>query len=337
MPLSNPGDAQGPGGWRGQGERGSATGAALVRWLTAWLPRRAAHLLIPPVAWYFLATHRPARSASVRYLTRVLGRRPRLLERYRHFATFSAVVVDRIYLLRNRCDGFDVAIDTDEGRAISERYQRRRDGFFVMGAHMGSFEVTRAVASELQLPPILMVMFEENARLMAAALEALDPGRSQSIIALGRPDSMLRVRDALGEGAIVGMLPDRLLDDHRTPVDARPLPFLGATARFPIGPFRMAALLKRPVLLQLGLFDGGNRYRLVIEELADFGRDQGDTREARNALVEAALRRYVERLEFHARRSPYNWFNFYDIWGQQTASDQGPHDASAWQGSGRAT
>ncbi len=61
MSVSDPGDAQAPGGWRRQGERGSAAGAALVRWLTAWLPRRVAHLLIPPVAWYFLATHRPAR------------------------------------------------------------------------------------------------------------------------------------------------------------------------------------------------------------------------------------------------------------------------------------
>jgi predicted LPLAT superfamily acyltransferase len=26
------------------------------------------------------------------------------------------------------------------------------------------------------------------------------------------------------------------------------------------------------------------------------------------------MQRYVTRLEFHCRRAPYNWFNFYDFW-----------------------
>lgn len=313
-------DARGTGGWRSQSELGGPASAAMFRWLTGWLPRRVAHGLIPPVVGYFLATHGRARQASARYLERVLPRPPRLGDHYRHFATFAAVIVDRIYLLRDRCDAFRVEIDGDEARAISERYRRRTDGFIVMGAHLGSFEVARAVARDLQMPPVRMVMFEENARRIAATLDAFEPGRSRSIIALGRPDSMLRVRDALADGAIIGMLPDRLLDDAPDAGDVRSLPFLGGTADFPIGPFRMAALLRAPVLLQLGLYEGGNRYRLVIEELADFSDGERHDRAAR---VEETLRRYVERLEFHARRSPFNWFNFYDIWRDESANVPG--------------
>ena len=30
--------------------------------------------------------------------------------------------------------------------------------------------------------------------------------------------------------------------------------------------------------------------------------------------LEETMQRYVTRLEFHCRRAPYNWFNFYDFW-----------------------
>jgi predicted LPLAT superfamily acyltransferase len=32
------------------------------------------------------------------------------------------------------------------------------------------------------------------------------------------------------------------------------------------------------------------------------------------ATLQEWTQRYVDRLEFHALRAPYNWFNFYDYW-----------------------
>lgn len=321
--------------WREHGERGSAAGARLVRRLTGWLPRWLAHAVIPPVALYFLATTPVARRASARFLARALGRPPRWLDQYRHFAAFSAVLVDRMYLLRDQIRDFDVRLDGPESEALSEIYRRRREGFFVMSAHMGNFEMARILARELEVPPVHMVMFEENARNLSAVLQALDPQRQLSIIALGRPDSMLRVHEALDAGGIVGMLPDRLLDEtDADAADIRSLPFLGTMARFPIGPFRMAALMRRPILLQLGLYEGGNRYRVVIEEVADFS--QVDRRD-RAGRAEQALKTYVERLEFHARKGPYNWFNFYDYWGEDAADGHGAAEQpQTWKDGGRA-
>ena len=319
--------------WRKHGERGSAAGARLVRWLTALLPRRIAHLLIPPVALYFLATTPVARRASARFLSRALGRRPSLVDQYRQFATFSAVLVDRMYLLRDQGEGFDVRLDGPESERIGEQYRHHRDGFFVLSAHMGNFEMARILARGLEAPPVHMVMFEENARNLAAVLDALDPQRPLSIIALGRPDSMLRVHEALDAGGVVGMLPDRLLEPEADADDIRALPFLGAMAHFPIGPFRMAALMRRPVLLQLGLYDGGNRYRVVIEQLADFSQVGHAQRAARS---EQALVDFVKRLEFHAARNPYNWFNFYDYWNEDGHAGSVGKPAPGWKDTGSA-
>ena len=37
-------------------------------------------------------------------------------------------------------------------------------------------------------------------------------------------------------------------------------------------------------------------------------------RKNRNAALSEYVRRYAQRLQHHALRAPYNWFNFYDFW-----------------------
>jgi hypothetical protein len=76
---------------------------------------------------------------------------------------------------------------------------------------------------------------------------------------------------------------------------------------------RAAAALRRPVIFMAGLYCGGNRYRVVFRPLADFSQRGPLTRER---AVCAAIERYVALLEEYCRSEPYNWFNFYDFWGE---------------------
>ena len=133
------------------------------------------------------------------------------------------------------------------------------------------------------------MMYEENARKINSTLEAINPAASQDIIPLGRMGSMLQARDKLDEGYLVGMLADRGLGDDAT-VDCD---FLGKPAPFPLGPFRMAAMLRRPVFFMTGLYLGGNRYQLHFEPLADFSQT---TREERDTAIHAAMQHYADRL-----------------------------------------
>jgi len=152
-----------------------------------------------------------------------------------------------------------------------------------------------------------MVMYEENARKVGAVLEAINPDLQSEIIPLGRVDSILKVEAALARGEVVGMLADRTLNGRGT-VSCH---FLGEQARFPSGPIRVAAMLKRPMALMFGLYRGGNRYEIHIERFADL--TQVDGRE-RDPGIENLVRRYAGRLEHYCRLAPYNWFNFYDFW-----------------------
>ena len=140
-----------------------------------------------------------------------------------------------------------------------------------------------------------------------ASIIAINPQAQEDILSLGQPDSMLAARDRLDAGHLVGMLADRGLGDDPSHLAS----FLGQPAAFPLGPWKVAALLRRPVFFMAALYLGGRRYRIHLEPLADFSRVAPAEREA---AMHAAIERYAERLSQHCRQTPYNWFNFYDFW-----------------------
>jgi predicted LPLAT superfamily acyltransferase len=276
----------------------------VMTWISLRLGRRAGRVVLHPIAIYFLLFAPASRRASRNYLRRALGRPPHWRDLYQHFFTFAATIHDRVYLVNRRFDIFDLEV---HGEDTLRRLLSGGNGLFLIGAHLGSFEVIRAIGRKNTDLRVAMVMHEDNAQKITAMLAAINPEAVHDIIGLGHIDSMLKLRERLDEGCIVGMLADR------TPGDDTPYPvqILGANANLPGGPFRIAALLRRPAVFMTGLYLGGNRYSIHFDPLADFsavGRGQ------RDAAVEAAIARYAALLDHYCRKAPYNWFNFFEFW-----------------------
>lgn len=290
--------------WRRQQEKSHLAILKLMVWISLTFGRRIGRVVLYGIAAYYVLFAAAARRASRAYLERALGRWAEWSDGFRHVLSFASTIHDRIYLLNGRFDLFEIeVIGAEELHASLER----QPGALLIGAHLGSFEVLRAVARGRAGLKVAILMYEENARKINATLEAINPAASADIIALGRTDSMLQARDRLDQGYLVGMLADRGLGDDAT-VDCE---FLGEMAPFPVGPWRMAAMLRRPVFFMTGLYLGGNRYQIHFEPLADFSTA---SRADLGAATSAAQQRYVERLAHFCRLAPYNWFNFFDFW-----------------------
>jgi predicted LPLAT superfamily acyltransferase len=285
-----------------------------MTWIAVACGRRVARWVLHPITLYFVLFSPAARRHSKRYLQRALGRPPRFVDGYRHVHAFTATILDRVYLLRGRLDLFDVTV---QGAPLIERTLAEGRGAFLVGAHAGSFEVMRAVGEMQAGLRVAMVMYPDNARLVNAALRAIAPGSQPRIIALGRTDSMLAVRDWLDGGGLAGLLGDRTLPGESERAGEIAVPFLGREAVFSDGPFRLAALLRRRVIFMAGAYLGGNRYDVRFEVLADFtGRPAPGEREAQ---IAEAVRAYAGRLEALCREHPFNWFNFHDFWREDAA------------------
>jgi predicted LPLAT superfamily acyltransferase len=309
-------------GWAGRRERSNLPWLRFIRWVALAFGRRVSRLLLYPTALYFLLAASDARRHSRAYLDRALGRKATWRDIYRHLFTFAATVLDRVYLLRERFDEFEV-----EASGVETLMQpfARGEGVLACGAHLGSFEALRMIGHDKGLR-VAMIMYEDNARLINDTLAAIAPNAKLHTIALGRVDAMLALRHWLEEGGVAGMLADRTLPGPAQRSKSLTLPFLGVLAPFPEGPFRLAALLRRKVVFMAALYRGGRRYDLRFTQLADFGAEAagGD----RDAAIRAALERYVATLESLCREAPYNWFNFYDFWADVAPEgDPGEHHA----------
>jgi predicted LPLAT superfamily acyltransferase len=292
--------------WVTRRERGSIWLLRLMTVLSLALGRRAGRVILYCIATYFFLFAPSARRASIAYLRRVLGREPTAGDRFRQMMTFATTIHDRVYLLNDRFELFDITV---EGEDLMRECVRTGTGAFLLGAHLGSFEVTRAAGRLQPGLRVAMAAYEGNARKINAMLAAINPRLAGETVGLGSVEAMLRVQGLLDEGVFVGMLGDRTPGGEATKV----VEFLGEGARFPIGPMRLAALLGRKVILMVGVYLGGNGYRVVFEEIADFS---GVRRVERESAIRESVERYARRVESYCLQYPYNWFNFFDFWAK---------------------
>ncbi len=290
--------------WADTPERSNLLMLRVMTWISLRLGRRTARGVLHLIAAYFLLFAPASRRASRSYLRLALGRPAHWRDLYRHFFTFAATIHDRLYLVNRRFDLFDFEV---HGEDLLQRLLADHKGLFLLGAHLGSFEVIRALGRKDTDVRVAMLMHQDNAKKINATLAAINPQALQDIIGLGHVDSMLQVRERLDGGGVVGMLADRTPGNEALV----PVQILGADAHLPSGAFRMAALLRRPVVFMTGLYLGGNRYAIHFDTLADFSALEPGQRDA---ALQAAITRYAALLDQYCRQAPYNWFNFFDFW-----------------------
>ena len=313
--MSTPADRN-PASWASERERSNLWALRVMRWIAVAAGRPIARLVLHPITLYFLIVNGRARRESARYLARALQRPASLADVYRHIHCFASTILDRVYFLQERFDQFEVRAT---GAEPVHELLARSEGVMLAGAHIGSFEALRASAQGRGVR-VAMLMYEDNARLINATLAAVAPKAQLHTIALGRAGAMLALRRWLDEGGLAGLLADRTLPGHSERSRVLMLDFLGQPARFSDGPFRLAAMLHRPVYFIAGLYEGGNRYELRFVELADFRPDAPSHGLDTDQRVRAAMERYVALLASLCVESPYNWFNFYDFWAIDEAA-----------------
>ncbi|MGH8234557.1 MAG: acyltransferase [Rhodanobacteraceae bacterium] len=304
------------GHWLDRPEAGGWFAIWLIRFVGLHFGRGVARLALYPITLYFYFRRGPERRSSRDYFRRLSGRPGSALQVMRLIHGFASTILDRVFLLARGIEGFRVST-----RGVEElhRHLDHGQGVLLLGAHVGSFEVLRVLATRRAECKLKLVMDKSKTPALTQLLEALAPELSDSVIdtSRGGTDIVLALSEAAREGAMITLLGDR----GRPHELMRDAPFFGADAPFPAAPWLIASLLKVPVVLCLGMYRGGNRYDLVFETLAE---QVELPRTERNQALDAYIGNYAARLEHYLREAPYNWFNFYDFWQPQSVADAQP-------------
>jgi predicted LPLAT superfamily acyltransferase len=268
--------------------------------------RNAARLLLYPITLYFFVRRRYERRVSYAFLERAFGRKATAWQVMRHLHAFGATILDRVFLLADRYTRFDIKV-----HGLDELVSRMHPdhGVLLLGAHVGSFEVLRVLASERPDVKVCALLDTQKTPAMTRILHSLNPAVAKNVIDASRPGTeiVLALGEALSEGALVTLLADRAREREQTVV----VDFMGSPAPFPVAPFLIGSVLKVPLVMCIGMYRGGNRYDLYFEALAD---ELVLPRAERKTALRAFVQRYASRLEYYVRQDPYNWFNWHDFW-----------------------
>ncbi|CAN5257105.1 hypothetical protein BH09SUM1_BH09SUM1_18750 [soil metagenome] len=297
------------GNWSGRSRGGVFWIASFYLLMRAGGVRAAYVLAAMVVPWFLLTAPRAVRASQE--LRRRLGVTGlsfagKIAWTYRHFYTFAKVLIDRTSLIHFGHENFTFTFDGEE--ALRATLNERRGAVLVTG-HMGSFEAAAHILFRLNAP-VHIVAFKGEAERMQRFLDRVFVNSHFKVIGLsGDAEDGLAIMSVLQRGEIVAILGDRNLSnnaEHSVELD-----FLGGRARFPTGPYLVAAIAGAPLIVGFAIRGGMRRYDFCAYPARTL---KFTNRASRAEDVKRWAAEFAADLEQIVRRHPFQWRNFYSFW-----------------------
>ena len=310
--------------WSHLAERGGSLGLRIMFNCYILLGERAARCLLYPVVGYFFLTGKEARLASQDYLQRINLQHIHLKQgeskiqanwrgSFRHMMAFAQSGLDKLSAWMG---GFDDSRVTFPNRDVFNQLLSSGQGALLIASHLGSIEMTRALATSSQRAVVNAVVYTNHAQQFNRTLQQANAEFGVNLIQVSHfgPDTAIMFKDKIDQGEFIVIVGDRTPPAENGRVSQ--VEFLGKSASFAQGPWILASLLECPVYLFFCLRDKKN-YRIHFESFAE--RIELPRRD-RQARLQSYIQQYAARLEAYCLSAPYQWFNFYDFWQQDAAS-----------------
>ncbi len=293
--------------WSDKKERSNPATLKLICWIALHTSRYFARFWLYPITVYFYLTSSQVRRASGNYLRRISGLTGNPWQIAKHIFYFSATILDRVYFLTDQFHRFDITV---HGLENIKEQQASGKGCLLLGAHLGSFDLLRSLAIQNKMP-FKILMYQDHNAMISKIFNSLNPDVAKSVINLANDNAMLEMNESLNAGEMIGMLGDRYVKNDKRII----CQLLGDKIEIPSGPITLATITNSAVIFFCAVYCGKNKYEIYIEKLADATQL---SRSERTDYVNQTTQKYVDRVEYYLKKHPYNWFNFYDYWQDES-------------------
>lgn len=252
------------------------------------------------VPFYMLFNHKGYKSIYSFFRKRFgFGPVNSFLKVYANHFRFGQIIIDRYAAYAGKRFKFDI-----DGNDEFLNLMDDPKGIVQLSSHVGNYEMVgySLTSEKKRINGIFYggetdVMMDFRRKILARHnVDLIEVDSSMSHI--------FKMNVALDRGEIVSMTGDRLFGSGKT-LTCR---FMGADARFPMGPFALAVQKEVPVIAVFSMRGKWGVYEVSVRRL-----ERNEELPVRAQMADLA-QKFATMLEETVRNYPTQWFNFYDFW-----------------------
>lgn len=217
---------------------------------------------------------------------------------YRNECKFAQIILDRFYIYSGGKMEFE--IDNFE---LYEQLAKSDEAFVIYSAHIGNYEAAGYKLKANNKRYNALVYGGESETVMENRRRLMAENNINMIVTKDDLSHLFEMNNALSNGESLSIPGDRMFGSQRHITCS----FMGAKAKFPLGPFAIAAQRETPAIAIHVMKEKTHLYHIYIQKIHGEGKNIKER-------AENLARDYVTGLEKVVNAYPTQWFNYYEFW-----------------------
>ncbi len=225
---------------------------------------------------------------------------------YKNNFLLGQTLIDKVAVMAGAKNPFKVF---HKNGTMLEELSAIGKGGILVSAHIGNWEVAGQGLNRLGTA-FNILMYANEKEDVKQYMDGVMKEKKINIIAIDEETKshIIELHKAFSNNELVVMHGDRYREGAKTLT----ADFFGKPAKFPAGPFIMAAKFGVPLCIVFAVKTDKHTYQFSIEEPIKVDRVRGEAQLEK--VCNDLLQKYIVEVEKMARAYPHQWFNYYDFW-----------------------
>ncbi len=296
--------------WKGK-TNASLFGVKIFVFILNHLGLKIAYFFLRFVALYYFLFSFKANKNLYFYFNHILKYKKltTFLKMYKNYYIFGQTLLDKVALLAGVKTNFTV--NHEGGKNLDKLAANGKGGILVSG-HIGNWEIAGQLLNRLNTK-FNILMYENEKENIKKFMDEVQKKKNINIIAIKDDDlgHIIELHNAFSNNELVVLHGDR----YRNNAPTIETTFLGKTARFPAGPFILAAKFGVPISVVFAIKETSTHYHFFATEPIQVKKTR--TEEQTNSTVKELLDQYILEFEKMVHLYPEQWFNYFPFWKEQ--------------------
>jgi predicted LPLAT superfamily acyltransferase len=225
---------------------------------------------------------------------------------YKNNFILGQTIIDKVAVMAGAKDAFKVI---HKNGAMLEELSTIGKGGILVSAHIGNWEVAGQGLNRLGTA-FNVLMYANEKEDVKQYMDGVMKEKKINIIAINEETKshIIELHKAFSNNELVVMHGDRYREGAKTLTTN----FFGRPAKFPAGPFIMAAKFGVPLCIVFAVKTDKHTYQFSTEKPIQVERVRGEAQ--LDKVCQELLEKYVIEVEKMVKAYPHQWFNYYDFW-----------------------